>query len=341
MADIFISYAREDQALAKALASDFEGRGFAVWWDTELLGSDDYYEVILAALAEAKAAIVIWTRSSAKSGFVRDEARYALHKKKLVACRSPDLDVIEIPFGFQGQHTELVSERDRIVQAAEKLGARPAPRPVPKEPDPTEAEAAWEVAKTANSPEPLLAYLEAYKSSAHHAEAIERLRQVLSHGQPSKKGGATFTTGYLSAFLSGLTFRVPEFQLSTAGTISSIGLVVAFVALAAGALIAADPAYSALQEVGISDKLAAAIVCALLALLVMVGWRQSAAWIRQRSFAAGLIVALATSVLLGAVTLALIVNFAQQLENDLVPMGPIAAAVLFLLFTAIKIWRAR
>jgi hypothetical protein len=51
MSDIFISYARPDQTLAQSLAEDLKGRGFKVWWDTELLGSDDFYEVIYTALS--------------------------------------------------------------------------------------------------------------------------------------------------------------------------------------------------------------------------------------------------------------------------------------------------
>jgi hypothetical protein len=88
----------------------------------ELLGSDDFYEVIYSALLNAKAAIVIWSKNSCRSRFVRDEARFALQKEKLIATKVSDFNVDEIPFGFQGQHTEDVSERDKIVRAIAKLG---------------------------------------------------------------------------------------------------------------------------------------------------------------------------------------------------------------------------
>ena len=35
-ADIFLSYNREDQAVARRFAEAFEGEGFTVWWDTTL-----------------------------------------------------------------------------------------------------------------------------------------------------------------------------------------------------------------------------------------------------------------------------------------------------------------
>ena len=34
--DIFLSYNREDQAIAPRFAEAFEGEGFGVWWDSAL-----------------------------------------------------------------------------------------------------------------------------------------------------------------------------------------------------------------------------------------------------------------------------------------------------------------
>ena len=88
--------------------------GITVWWDAELVGSDDFYEVILEALRQAKAAIVIWSNVSAKSRFVRDEARYALHLAKLIAVKTLNLDFYDIPFGFQSQHADKLEDREHI-----------------------------------------------------------------------------------------------------------------------------------------------------------------------------------------------------------------------------------
>src|SRR5215813_9281487 len=122
MSDVFISYARADHALAAALANDLKNQGFRVWWDAELVGSDDFYEVILQALHDAKAAIVIWTKTSTRSRFVRDEARFADHLNKLIAVKEARLTIHQIPFGFQGQHTDDVMDRAQIVKALKKLG---------------------------------------------------------------------------------------------------------------------------------------------------------------------------------------------------------------------------
>ena len=50
MADIFLSYSREDQTAARRFAEAFERAGFSVWWDTTLSAGENYDEVTEAAL---------------------------------------------------------------------------------------------------------------------------------------------------------------------------------------------------------------------------------------------------------------------------------------------------
>ena len=121
MTDIFISYARPDRLIATRLAKDLRDKGYSVWWDSELLGIDDFRDVTLQKLRMAKACVVIWSPHSVKSRFVRDEADFALHYGKLIATRVSELPNIDIPFGFRGQHTDLVTERQKIYDAYEKL----------------------------------------------------------------------------------------------------------------------------------------------------------------------------------------------------------------------------
>ena len=68
MADVFISYAREDRPAAQLLARALEAGGRSVWWDREILPGKDFAELIGAELARAKAVVVIWSVASTKSG---------------------------------------------------------------------------------------------------------------------------------------------------------------------------------------------------------------------------------------------------------------------------------
>jgi TolB-like protein/Tfp pilus assembly protein PilF len=77
LTDIFLSYNREDQAVAKQFADGLEAQGLSVWWDVGLKTGEAYDEVTEAALRTAKAVLVLWSPQSVKSRWVRAEALLA------------------------------------------------------------------------------------------------------------------------------------------------------------------------------------------------------------------------------------------------------------------------
>ncbi len=101
MADVFISYAREDRPLAARLAHALESGGRTVWWDREILPGTDFAELIGAELARAKAVVVIWSPASVASRWVRDEAHEGLDRGVLVPVLA---GVAEPPLGYRSLH---------------------------------------------------------------------------------------------------------------------------------------------------------------------------------------------------------------------------------------------
>ena len=94
MADIFLSYNREDETVARIYAEAFERNGFSVWWDTTLRAGEAYDEVTEVALREARSVVVLWSPRSVVSRWVRAEATLAARNKTLVpvtieACERP------------------------------------------------------------------------------------------------------------------------------------------------------------------------------------------------------------------------------------------------------------
>ena len=77
MPDVFLSYSREDQATARRFAQVLEQAGFSVWWDQTLKSGDAYDEVTENALRSAKSVVVLWSKSSVASRWVRAEATIA------------------------------------------------------------------------------------------------------------------------------------------------------------------------------------------------------------------------------------------------------------------------
>src|SRR6516165_10399595 len=125
MADIFISYSKGFQVQTEQLANELRAKGFSVWYDTSLVPGDNFREVIMSELAQARAVIVIWNRSSVKSDWVCSEASRARARRILIPVRADDIRSHDIPPPFDSLHTELLSNRDAIDAALAKLGVTP------------------------------------------------------------------------------------------------------------------------------------------------------------------------------------------------------------------------
>lgn len=102
MGQVFLSYAREDLDRAKRVASALEKAGFSVWWDRHLSGGSEYSREIEQALKAAAAVVVLWSRVSVNSAWVRDEAAKGRDSGRLIPAT---LDGTEPPLGFGQLHT--------------------------------------------------------------------------------------------------------------------------------------------------------------------------------------------------------------------------------------------
>ncbi|HXV84855.1 MAG TPA: ankyrin repeat domain-containing protein [Candidatus Binatia bacterium] len=109
MSDIFISYTREEQPVARKLADALEGEGWSVWWDPKLRAGEHFDDVIEKALNEAKCVIVMWSERSVQSRYVRDEATYALENDKLLPVA---IENVTLPFRFRGVQTRSLLNWD-------------------------------------------------------------------------------------------------------------------------------------------------------------------------------------------------------------------------------------
>lgn len=102
MAQVFLSYDREDAPRAKAVAQALEKAGHSVWWDRHIKGGAQYAREIEQALKAADAVVVLWSERSVDSAWVRDEAASGRDRGRLVPV---SLDGTEPPLGFRQYQT--------------------------------------------------------------------------------------------------------------------------------------------------------------------------------------------------------------------------------------------
>jgi TolB-like protein/tetratricopeptide (TPR) repeat protein len=102
MPDVFLSYSRDDQSTARRFAEGFERAGFSVWWDQTLRSGENYDQVTENALREAKAVVVLWSKHSVDSRWVRAEATQADRNGTLVPVM---IEPCNRPIMFELKHT--------------------------------------------------------------------------------------------------------------------------------------------------------------------------------------------------------------------------------------------
>jgi TolB-like protein/Tfp pilus assembly protein PilF len=103
---VFLSYSRKDQAVARHYAEALEGEGFSVWWDIAVRAGEAFDEAIESALRAAEAVVVLWSPNSSASRWVRAEATLADRNRTLLPVM---IEPCERPIMFELTQTAELS----------------------------------------------------------------------------------------------------------------------------------------------------------------------------------------------------------------------------------------
>jgi hypothetical protein len=137
VSDVFLSYASADRERAATVAEALRLRGYSVWWDRTIPPGRVFDEVIQEALGAAGCVLVLWSRTSVTSNWVKTEAAEGAGRHVLVPAAIDDV-VIPIEFrriqaanlqGWTGDPGE--PEFERMLQSVERL-SRPAGQAPPR-----------------------------------------------------------------------------------------------------------------------------------------------------------------------------------------------------------------
>ena len=93
MSDVFISYARADSEKARALAEVLAAHNWSVWWDRTIPPGRHFDSVIEEALDAARCVVVLWSKSSVQSTWVKSESADAMNRSVLVPVLIDDVKI--------------------------------------------------------------------------------------------------------------------------------------------------------------------------------------------------------------------------------------------------------
>ena len=103
LADIFVSYDREDSDRVAELITAFKRQGWSVFWDRQIPAGQNWDDVLEREITSASCVVVVWTNNSVASQWVRTEALEGMERNILVPVRFDDVD---LPFVFRRVHIQ-------------------------------------------------------------------------------------------------------------------------------------------------------------------------------------------------------------------------------------------
>lgn len=93
MADVFISYDTEDRPKARLVSDKLGEAGYSVWWDRNIILGGEFWDVIEAELEASRAVIVLWSKESVKSPWVKAEANRGTRGDRLIPILIEDCQI--------------------------------------------------------------------------------------------------------------------------------------------------------------------------------------------------------------------------------------------------------
>src|SRR5262245_14472002 len=97
MADIFISYKKEDAGRVIRMVEALRADGFDVWWDHGIKAGSEWDRSIHQELYSARVVIAIWSNASVAAPWVKEEATVGKNRGVLVPAK---IDEVDPPLGF-------------------------------------------------------------------------------------------------------------------------------------------------------------------------------------------------------------------------------------------------
>ncbi len=106
MADVFLSYKRDERVGVELIASRLRALGLTVWFDASLSAGEAFNAEIDREAREASAILVCWSPAARTSKWINAEAMIGFEQDKLAACYIAGPDEFDPPAPFNISHAE-------------------------------------------------------------------------------------------------------------------------------------------------------------------------------------------------------------------------------------------
>ena len=111
MSDIFLSYSSKDLERIQPIVRALEQQGWNVWWDRKIPPGRTFDDVIEEAIDQSSCIIVVWSKDSVLSKWVRTEAGEGDRRGILIPIL---IDHVNIPFAFRRMEAAQLVDWDGI-----------------------------------------------------------------------------------------------------------------------------------------------------------------------------------------------------------------------------------
>jgi len=131
MSDIFVSYSSHDKKRVRPIVDALVHQGWTVWWDETIAVGQSFDNTIQRELDDARCILVVWSKDSIDSEWVKNEAMEGARRSCLIPVL---IDDVTIPIAFRRIQTadltswglNTKSYTDVINGVSEILGSEPA-----------------------------------------------------------------------------------------------------------------------------------------------------------------------------------------------------------------------
>ena len=106
MADVFISYKRDERPAVEQIAARMRALGLNVWFDAGLSAGESFNDEIDREARAAKLILVCWSPTARESKWVKAEAMIGFEQDKLAAIHVAGPDGFSPPTPFNTVHAE-------------------------------------------------------------------------------------------------------------------------------------------------------------------------------------------------------------------------------------------